>query len=116
MSVIESLNDTSNKAVDVGEEFYRKTKAFYKLKIFQQLASTTGMFCKILVVGSLAFLGFLFFIIALTVYLAEVLESGILACVSVGSLLIALSVILYLVRKRIDNLIVSKLSNKFFDK
>lgn len=116
MSVIESLNETSNKAIDVGEEFYRKTKAFYKLKIFQQLASTTGMLCKILVVGSLAFLGFLFFIIALTVYLAEVLESSILACVTIGSLLIVISVILYLMRKKIDNLIVSKLSTNFFEK
>lgn len=116
MSVFESLNETSNKAVDVGEDYYTKTKAFYKLKVFQQLAGTTGIFCKTALVGSMIFLGFLFFIIALTVYLAKILGSDIQACLSVGVLLWLIGLVFYFLRKRIDNLIVRKLSNKFFDK
>ncbi len=115
MSVFESLNETSNKAVDVGERFYRKSRAFYKLKIFQQLALTTGLFCKMALVGSVAFLGLVLFIIALTIYLGQMLDSTILACLLVGLLMFIISAIIYALRKQIDNFVVRKLSNKFFD-
>lgn len=115
MSVFESLNETSNKAVDVGERFYRKSRAFYKLKIFQQLALTTGMFCKMVLVGSVAFLGLVSLIVALTIYLSQVLDSSILACLTVGLLMFVISAILYALRRKIDDFVVRKLSHKFFD-
>ena len=115
MGVFDSLNETSNKAVDVGEEFYKKSRAFYKLKIFQQLSMTTGMLCKMALIGSLVLLGFIFFMVALTLYLGEVLESNILACLVVGALLLVLSIVVYLARRQIDNIVVKKLSPKFFD-
>ena len=115
MGVFDALNDTSNKAVDVGEEFYKKSRAFYKLKIFQQLSMTTGMLCKMALIGSLALLGFIFCTVALTMYLGEVLDNNILACLLVGVLLFVLSIVVYLTRRQIDNLVVKKLSHKFFD-
>ncbi len=115
MGVFDALNETSNKAVDVGEEFYKKSRAFYKLKIFQQLSMTTGMLCKMVLIGSLALLGFVFFTVALTMYLGELLESNILACLLVGAFLFVLSIIVYLTRRHIDNFVVKKLSPKFFD-
>lgn len=115
MSVIESLNETSNKAVDVGEQLYKKTQEYYKLKVFQQLALTTGMLCKLAIMCSLAFLGLLFFLVGGTLYLSDVLGSLILACVIMGSFLVVATLIVYFLRKRIDNYIVRKLSIKFFD-
>lgn len=115
MSVLESLNQTSTKAVDAGERFYVKTKAFYKLKVFHQLSLTIGILGKMAVIGGIAFLGFIFFIVALTLYLGEILESNILACLIVGGSLILVSMVAYLMRKHIDNLVVRKLSNKFLD-
>ena len=46
MSVLESLNETSNKAVNLGEEYLTKTQEYYELKVFQQLTATVVMFCK----------------------------------------------------------------------
>ncbi|MFS4469758.1 hypothetical protein [Maribacter sp. 2210JD10-5] len=115
MSVLESLNDTSNKAVEVGEQYYKKTQEYYKLKIFQQLALTTGMFSKMAIIGSLLFLGFLLFMIAGTIYLGNLLGSIILSCIIMGFALLVIAFILFKIRKKIDNAIVKKLSAKFFD-
>ena len=115
MSVIESLNNTSNKAADSGQQLYETTRKYYKLKAFKHLATTTSMFSKMLVVGSLLFLGFAFFIVAGTIFLVEVVGSIVLSCMIVGSLLFIIAGILYSTRKRIDTLIVRKLSPKFFD-
>lgn len=115
MGVFESLNNTSNKAVDISEQFYKKTQEYYRLKVFYQLASTTGMFCKLVILGSLAFLGLLFLTIGGTLYLAEVLDSLVYACLVVGGLFFLIVLILWRIRKSIDNAIVKKLSQKFFN-
>ncbi len=115
MGVFESLNDTSNKAVDISEQFYRKTQEYYKLKVFHQLASTTGMFCKMAILGSLAFLGILFLTVGGTIYLGEVLGSMIYSCLLMGLLFLIIVFVLYKLRNKIDNLIVRKLSSKFFN-
>ena len=115
MGVFESLNNTSNKAVDVSEQFYRKTQEYYKLKVFHQLALTTGMFCKMAIFGSLAFLGILFLTVGGTIFLGEVLGSMIYSCLLMGLLFLIIVFVLYFFRNKIDNLIVRKLSSKFFN-
>jgi hypothetical protein len=115
MSVIESLNNTSNKAADSGQQLYETTREYYKLKAFKHLATTTSMFSKMLLVGSLFFLGFAFFIVAGTIYLGELLESTILSCMTMGGLLFIVAGIIYALRKRIDTAIIRKLSPKFFN-
>ncbi|MFX0556499.1 hypothetical protein ACOCEA_06855 [Maribacter sp. CXY002] len=115
MSIIQSLNETSNKAVDAGEQFYTKTQQYYKLKVFHQIATTTGMFCKMAILGSLAFLGLLFFTVAGTIYLSELLGSTILACLLIGILFFVFVAILFKMRKKIDNVVVKKMSVKFFN-
>lgn len=115
MGVFESLNDTSNKAVDLSEQLYTKTQEYYKLKVFHQLASTTGMFCKMAILGSLAFLGILFLTVGGTLYLGNVLGSMIYSCLLVAGLFFVFLAILFSLRKNIDNAIVKKLSRRFFN-
>ena len=74
MGIIDSLNDTSNKAVDVGETYYKKTQEYYRLKVFQQLTMTTGMLLKIAVIGGLAFLALIFLTVAGILFLGNKLE------------------------------------------
>jgi len=115
MSVLESLNETSNKAVDSGQQLYEKTVEYYKLKLFQQLAMTTGVLGKLFLIGSILLLALIFFMVAGVIYIGAILNSISLACVMVGSLLILIALILYKMRKKIDNAVVKKLSLKFFD-
>ena len=115
MGVIESLNETSNKAIDVGEVYYKKTQEYYRLKVFQQLTMTTGMLLKMAVIGGLAFLALIFITVAGVVFLANILNSMVGACLIAGALFIVLLVLAYVFRRKIDNMLVRKLSDKFFN-
>ncbi|SHJ54990.1 hypothetical protein SAMN04488007_0685 [Maribacter aquivivus] len=115
MGIIDSLNETSNKAIDVGEVYYKKTQEYYRLKVFQQLTMTTGMLLKMAVIGGLAFLALIFITVAGVVFLANVLESMVGACLIAGALFVVLLVLAYIFRGQIDNMLVRKLSDKFFN-
>ena len=115
MGVIDSLNETSNKAIDVGEVYYKKTQEYYRLKVFQQLTMTTGMLLKMVVMGGLAFLALMFITVAGVVFLANVIDSMVGACLIAGALFLLLLVIAYVLRSKIDSMLVKKLSHKFFN-
>ncbi|WP_419213124.1 phage holin family protein [Maribacter sp. X9] len=115
MGIFESLNDTSNKAIDVGEIYYKKTQEYYRLKVFQQLTMTTGVLLKIAVIGGLGFLALIFLTVAGIIFLGHVLESMVAACLIAGASFIIFLIIAYIFRKRIDNILIKKLSDKFFD-
>tara|TARA_R110002074_G_scaffold197610_14_gene365006 strand:- start:7319 stop:7666 length:348 start_codon:yes stop_codon:yes gene_type:complete len=114
MGIIDSLNETSNKAIDVGEVYYKKTQEYYRLKVFQQLTMTTGMLLKIAVIGGLGFLALIFLTVAGIIYLGNILESIVSACLIAGALFIILLILAYIFRRNIDNMLVKKLSVKFF--
>ncbi|WP_339835772.1 phage holin family protein [uncultured Maribacter sp.] len=115
MGVIDSLNETSNKAIDVGEVYYKKTQEYYRLKVFQQLTMTTGMLLKIAVIGGLGFLALMFLTVAGIIYLGNILNSMVGACLIAGALFIVLLILAYVFRRKIDNMLVKKLSVKFFN-
>ena len=115
MGVIDSLNETSNKAIDVGEVYYKKTQEYYRLKVFQQLTMTTGMLLKMAVIGGLGFLALIFLTVAGIIYLGNILNSMVGACLIAGALFIVLLILAYVFRRKIDNMLVKKLSVKFFN-
>ncbi|MDO1512808.1 hypothetical protein Q2T41_09095 [Maribacter confluentis] len=115
MGIIESLNDTSNKAIDVGEIYYKKTQEYYRLKVFQQLTMTTGMLLKMAVIGGLGFLALIFLSVAGIIYLGNVLGSMVISCLIATAIFIILVILAYMLRRKLDNLLVRKLSVKFFN-
>ena len=115
MGVIDSLNETSNKAIDVGEVYYKKTQEYYRLKVFQQLTMTTGVLLKMAVMGGLAFLALMFITVSGVVFLANIIESMVGACLIAGALFLVLLVLAYVFRSKIDSMLVRKLSDKFFN-
>lgn len=115
MGIIDSLNDTSNKAVDVGETYYKKTHEYYRLKVFHQLTMTTGMLLKIAVIGGLAFLALIFLTVAGIIFLGNKLDSMVAAYLIAGGLFLFFVLIAYILRKKIDNILIRKLSVKFFN-
>ncbi|WP_036150679.1 phage holin family protein [Maribacter forsetii] len=115
MGIIDSLNETSDKAIDVGEVYYKKTQEYYRLKVFQQLTMTTGMLLKTAVFGGLGFMALVFITVAGVVYLAKVIDSMVGACLIAGAFFGVLLILAYVFRRKIDNLLVKKLSVKFFN-
>ncbi|QCX01976.1 hypothetical protein FGM00_18330 [Aggregatimonas sangjinii] len=116
MSVFESLNETSNKAVDVGEQYYKKTQEYYKLKVFQVLSISMGMLFKAAIIGSLLLIGLILLIVAATMSLGEYLGDNVQACIIIAVILVLLGFILFLLRTKFDNFVIKKLSEKFFVK
>ncbi|UCD61110.1 MAG: hypothetical protein JSV59_00600 [Flavobacteriaceae bacterium] len=115
MSILESLNQTSNKAINLGEEYISKTQEYYELKVFQQLTATTSMFCKAAILGSLGFLVIILLIVAGTLALNNLVGNMIYACLISAGILCLLGAIIYALRFRIENLIVRSMSKQFFN-
>lgn len=115
MNILESLNRTSDHAVDLGEVYYRKTHEYYKLKIFQQLSTTTGMFLKIALIGIFLFLGLTLTVVAGTLALGQFLGSTAIACLLISAILFLTGLVIFRLRSKIDALVVRKMSKQFFD-
>jgi hypothetical protein len=115
MSVLESLDQTSNKAVNLGEEYLTKTQEYYELKVFQQLTATTSMFCKAAMVGSLGFLVIILLIVAGTLALGDLIGNMVYACLISAGILCVVGAIVYAFRSRIENLIIRGMSKQFFN-
>ncbi|MEA1787308.1 hypothetical protein U1E44_14495 [Arenibacter sp. GZD96] len=115
MSVIDSINDTTAKALDFGENYIAKSGAYYRLKIFQQLTISFSFFFKLIVLGSLIFLGMIFLTVAGSMALGDYLESLPLACVIIAGVLFLIALMIYILRKNIDKKVIEKLSTTFFD-
>lgn len=115
MSVFESLNETSNKAKHIGERYLESSHQYVRLKIFQQVTVSMSLLGKILLIGSVLFIAFLFFAISLAIAIGYWLNNMVWGTLIVGGLFLLLAVIIYLLRHRIDNKFIEKMSHNFFD-
>lgn len=114
MSVFESINNTSDKAVDTGEIYINKTREYFKLKIFYQLTHNISMLSKALIIGAVLFIGFIFLAVALAIFVGELLMNVALGYLIVGGLFFLIALIVYMSRHLIDNMIISKIQTNFF--
>ena len=44
MDIVDSIRETNKKATSLGEKYLKTSCEYYKLKIFQQLSISVGMF------------------------------------------------------------------------
>ena len=115
MSVFDSLNETSNDAIDRGERYLHATRNYFKLKLFQQISLSVNIVTLIVLVGGSIFLGLIFFSIAGAILLGKILDSLPLGYLLVGLIFLLIGFVLYLLRKKIESIVIKKVSNTFFD-
>ncbi|WP_452219648.1 hypothetical protein [Lacinutrix salivirga] len=115
MSIFESLNNTTDKATDLGDKYVKTSHDYLKLKAFQQLSLSISMIVKLFAIGSLVFLGLIFLAISSAIAIGNALESFTLGCLIVALIFIICAVIVYFLRKHIDKKIIRKISIKFFN-
>lgn len=115
MAILESINNVTNKAVEVGEDYVKSSQEYYTLKIFQQLSYSFSTLYKIILIGSFILLGVIFITISGAVFLGDYLNSMPLGFLIVGGLLFIVAGVVYLSRKFIDKSVIQKLGNKFFN-
>ncbi|MDX1270586.1 phage holin family protein [Bizionia paragorgiae] len=115
MSVFDSINETSNNAIDAGERYLKSSHEYYRLKIFQQLSVSLSLVFKTVIIAGLTVVGLTFVAIALAFFIGSMVDNYALGFVIVGALFFILAVLCFLFRKHINNLVVSNLSDKFFE-
>lgn len=115
MGLIDSINETNDKAVDVGERYVKTSYKYYKLKIFQQLTISVSLVFKALIIGGLALIFIVFGAIALSIVIGESLGSYPLGFFIVGLLFLVMAFVSYYFKDEINKIIIKKLSKKFFN-
>ena len=115
MAVFESLNKTTDKAVDNGEKYIKTSKDYLKLKVFQQLAMTLSLATKFAIFGGFIGLAVIFMATAGALAIGDAVNNLPLGFIIVGALLLVFCVIGYSLKNYIDKKIIVTLSSKFFD-
>lgn len=114
-SIFESINNTSDKAVDIGEKYIKDTQEYYKLKIFQQLTISISLVAKALIIGGLLFIGLIFLAVAAALAIGRLIDDVALGYVIVAGLFLVMAMIIYFARGVINKKIIETLSLKFFN-
>lgn len=115
MAVFDSLNETTDKALEKGQEFLQNSEAYYKMKIFQMTTTSLSLLLKAVIFGSFMLIAFLFLAFSLAVAIGNAIGSNIWGFIIVALLFIGLAIASYVFREHIENAIIRKLSHKFFD-
>ena len=114
MSVFNSIHNTSDKAIEKGEEFLKNSEQYYTLKLFQILTSSLSLIFRVATIAIFMLIAFIFLAVALSAAVSDYFENPILGPVSVGILFIVFAFVAYLLRNRIENLVIKSLSKKYF--
>lgn len=114
MSIFDDVNQTTNKASDIGERYVKTTHQYFRLKVFQQLTLSLSMIVKAVLIGAMLFVGLLFFSVALVVELSSVYESLITGCIIVGFGYLLLAIVIYLLKSKINKFLIRKVGSKYF--
>lgn len=114
-NIFESINNTSEKAVDIGEKYLKDTKEYYRLKIFQQITVSISMLAKVLAIGGLLFIGLIFLAVAAALSIGDLVNNTALGYVIVAFGFFIVGGVVYINRSVINHKIISKLSSKFFN-
>jgi len=115
MNIFESLNETSNKASDIGETYVSKSHQYVKLKIFQQLTQIMSLLGKMMLVGAFLFIAFLFLAFSAAIAIGYWLNNMAYGALTVGGIFLILAIIVYMLRKQIDGKFIKTMSKNYFD-
>ncbi len=113
--IFESINNKADSASEIGEKYLKDTKEYFILKIFEQLTISISMIAKVLIIGSLLFIGLMFLSVAASLAIGKWLDDVALGYVIVSVIFLICGIITYYSRAVISNKIIAKMSSKFFN-
>lgn len=90
---------------------------YYRLKLFEAIVNLSADSVRMLILASLGLMALSFFAIAGALYLGTLLESYSLGFMAIGGIIMFITLLVYLFTKgnRVEDFVVKRLSNKFFD-
>ncbi|HLV39585.1 hypothetical protein [Xanthomarina sp.] len=114
MNVFNSIGETTDKATDIGETYFKASHQYLKLKIFQQLTLSVSMVTKLVVIGAFLFLGLIFCAVATAMAIGEALENLLLGYLIIGAFFLFTAILIYWSRAAINKIVLQKIGDKFF--
>ncbi len=114
MRIFDNFSDSADKGSAAGRQFISKTYEHTALKAFQLSALTVSMIAKLLVIGSLVSLGFVFLAISSAIALGAYFQNAALGYLAIGLLILFISLLVYFFRKQLENKVIAKMSKMFF--
>ena len=116
MNILEALKSNSEEGVDIGKKYIDASYKYGKLKTFKILTYSLSAICKLFFIGSFLSAGLIFLSVAGAIALGNYFNNISLGYLTIGLLLSFIGLIVYLLRKKIiDKIIISELSQQFFD-
>lgn len=114
MSLFGNISNSSEKGAEAGKEFVSKSFEYTKLKAFQLTTLSIGILTKLIIIGGLASLGFIFVAFSVAIALGRYFQNVALGYLAVGLIMLLISLLIYLIRKSFDKKIIRKMSKIFF--
>ncbi|TXD50924.1 MULTISPECIES: hypothetical protein [unclassified Polaribacter] len=114
MSIFENLSNSADKGTEASKELVSKSYEYSKLKAFQITTLSISMLAKLLIIGTVLSLGFIFIAFSGAIALGTHLQNMALGYLAVGSGTLIFAFLLYLFRKSFDKKIIAKISEIFF--
>ena len=114
MSLIESVNSTSKSATKISKKYVKASYDYAYLKAFYLTTLSISNIVKIVLIGGVFTMGFVFLLVALAIYLGDILNSTILGLGAVAGITFLLAFITFLFKKQIDKQIIKVFNKKFF--
>lgn len=96
MNVFQSLGETTDKATDIGEAYFKASHQYLKLKAFQQLTLSVSMVAKLTAISLFVFLGLIFCAVAAAMAIGNALDNLLLGYLIVGLLFLLIGLVIYL--------------------
>ncbi|MFD1062177.1 hypothetical protein ACFQ1Q_02880 [Winogradskyella litorisediminis] len=115
MAIFDSLDETTDHAIDRTEAFLKSSEAYYELKLFQMLSSSLSLIIKFTLLGALFLIAFIFIAAAIANTIGDALDSVVKGYLATAGIFIFLGLLIFVFRKSIENLIVKKLSTKIYE-
>ncbi len=107
----ENIQEVQNQT----KELVDSNIAYYKLWVFKVITkSSTGLF-KILLIGVLLVMAFVFFSVATAITIGYALDNFALGFLIMGGFYLLLSFLIYALRAKIEKPIIEKLSEIFYN-
>ena len=115
MTIFESLNNTTDRAVDSAEKYIKTSRAYLRLKVFQQITLSLSLVVKMAIIGALVLLAIIFTAVSAAIAIGNALDSISLGYLIVGACFLLLALVIYYLRKHIERKLIATMSEKYFD-
>ena len=110
----ETKNSTSDSTIDIAKRYSETSYKYIKLKIFHLLTSNIALLAKVFVIGVLFLISILFLSISGALAIGEELNNMPLGFLSIFFIYLILTLIAYLLRKKINKSVITSFADKFF--